>query len=382
MALPVMIDGVVIEARSHWTSDGSRIVTDATVRTSTGDVVVSQLGGSVDGIGMIQFPGPEILTPGMRVTVAAHSAVDGSAREHIVFDSAKIIAYPPSYVRTGLTKGGKALFWENSCVFVTEDAAGTTAIAGNDEFAVVEASNATWNDDTASCAYLNVMIDGRKAMEVGNDKVNVIKFRDDVWGRPATGDDPARTYSSAAAGLTTVVYVDDQNSDRDGAILDADVELNGVDFQISVNGTSDGPTGKPKQELQNTLTHELGHLRGLEHPCRPSATDPARTDDTGAAVPVCGTPAASTPKITEATMYNYADPGETKKETLSDDDIKAMCDVYPPAKDPGVCEPVGSSGSSGGGGCCSASGGSGASFLLAGLTAALVLRRRTRSKAR
>lgn len=381
MALPVMIDGVVIEARSHWTSDGSRIVTDATVRTSSGDVVVSQLGGKVDGVGMIQFPGPEILTAGMRVTVAAHSAVDGSAREHMVFDSAKITAYPPSYVRTGLTKGGKALYWENSCVFVTEDAAGTTAIAGDDEFAIIEASNASWNDDTASCAYLNVMINDRKAVEVGNDKVNVIKFRDDVWGRPATADDPARTYSSAAAGLTTVVYIDDENSDRDGAILDADVELNGVNFRITVNGEPKLPVTKPQQELQNTLTHELGHLRGLEHPCRPSATDPERTDDTGAAVPVCGTAAANTTKITEATMYNYADPGETKKETLSADDIKAMCDVYPTAKDPDVCEPVGTSSNSGGG-CCSASGGSGASFLLAGLTAALVLRRRTRSKAR
>src|SRR3954449_9918640 len=103
---------------------------------------------------------------------------------------------------------------------------------------------------------------GRKAMEVGNDKVNLIKFRDTSWGRPAVGDDAARPYDSAAAGITTATYVDDAGSDRDGAILDADVELNGVNFAISANGQSLGSNGC-KSDLQNTLTHELGHLQGL-----------------------------------------------------------------------------------------------------------------------
>src|SRR5678815_2257956 len=86
MAVPAMtIDGDVVAVYSHWTADGSRIVTEATVLTPDGEeVVVSQLGGSVDGIGQISWPGPPPLVVGMRVAVAAHSDVDLSQREHVV----------------------------------------------------------------------------------------------------------------------------------------------------------------------------------------------------------------------------------------------------------------------------------------------------------
>src|SRR5512140_827909 len=184
MSLPVMtIDGDVVAVHSYWTDDGSRIVTEATVHTSQGeDVVVSQLGGSVDGIGMITMPGPEPLVLGMKVALAAHRDVDLSQQEHVVVDSTKVFAYPPGYVRTGPTKAGHSLYWESGCVFVTVDAAGTTAIPGDGEFPIIDASINTWNNDTASCSYLKVMNEGRKALEVGNDKVNLIKFRDTTWG--------------------------------------------------------------------------------------------------------------------------------------------------------------------------------------------------------
>jgi hypothetical protein len=377
MALPVMtIDGDVVAVHSYWTADRSRIVTEATVHTSDGaDVVVSQLGGTVDGIGMITMPGPEVLQLGMRVAVAAHRDVDLAQREHVVLDTAKVLAYPPGYVRTGPTKNGKYLYWESGCVFVTVDDAGTTEIPGDQEFAVIDASIDTWNNDTASCSYLKVIDEGRKSLEVGNDKVNLIKFRDTKWGRPAIGDDPARDYAHAAAGITTAVYVDDKTSTRDGALIDADVEINGVDFAISVNGVSSG-RASCLSDLQNTLTHELGHLHGLEHPCL-APGDPDRVDGTGAPVPQCTTPLLPA-RITEATMYNFQSCGETKKSSLSDDDIQAICAIYPTSKDPGSCDKVGVSS----GGCCSASDARDrpeAWFLIAGATAMFVWRRRKTS---
>jgi uncharacterized protein (TIGR03382 family) len=376
MSLPVMtIDGDVVAVHSYWTDDGSRIVTEATVRTAGGaDVVVSQLGGSVDGIGMITMPGPAMLVVGMSVAVAAHRDVDLAQQAHVVLDSVKVLAYPPGFVRTGPTKAGHSLYWESGCVLVTVDAAGTTALPGTQEFDIIDASIAEWNTKTASCSYLNVMVEGRRALEVGNDKVNLIKFRDTTWGRPASGNDPARAYAPAAAGITTAVYVDDANSKRDGAIIDADVEINGVNFAI----TADSQPSNPRDSvLQNTLTHELGHLHGLEHPCLAQG-DPPRVDNLGNPVPSCF--GVLPPAITEATMYNFQDPGETKKESLSPDDINAICQIYPTNKDPGTCEPVVANSS----GCCSASGyganGPAASLLLASSTVLLLLRRRKPSR--
>jgi MYXO-CTERM domain-containing protein len=147
-----------------------------------------------------------------------------------------------------------------------------------------------------------------------------------------------------------------------------------VNFSITV---APEQTPRTNAVLQNTLTHELGHLLGLEHPCL-AGGDPPRIDDSGASVPPCAL-AGTDPEITEATMYNFQDDGETKKISLSDDDVAAVCRIYPQADDPGECLAVGETA-----GCCSASGSSGrpeAIFLLAGATMLLLSRRRRTSRA-
>jgi hypothetical protein len=341
-AAPMTVTGDVIDVRSHWTADGDRIVTEATVHTDTGDVVVSQLGGTVDGLTMRQFPSDDPLVVGMRVTVAAQVSADLSQRMHNVVEGVKVLAYPPSYVRTGPTKAGHYLYWESGCVFVTIDADGTKEVAGDTEFGVIQQSIDSWNNGVASCSYMEIINAGRKAMEVGRDNTNLVKFRDTTWCRPATKDDPMRCHPDTAAGITTATYVDDSGSSRDGAIVDADIELNGENFAIAVNGQTLG-TESCLSELQNTLTHEIGHLLGLEHTCL-APGDPPRVDDQGNEVPVCS---LATTAQKNATMFNFQDCGEKTKETLEQDDIAGVCGVYPTAKDPGTCEPVGDDG-----GCC------------------------------
>jgi hypothetical protein len=363
------ITGEVLSTKARWTADGSRIVTDAVVRTPDGEITVSQLGGNVGGLGMRTFPGPDLLVPGMEVSIAARVARDLQAREHVAVDDVHQIRVPPGFVRTGPTTAGNPLFWRSGCVFVTADAAGTNQVNGDAEFDAIDSSIAEWNTKVASCSYMELVQTAPEITEVGRDNKNVIKFRDITWCRPAIKDDPARCYSPSAAGITTATFINDEGSGRDGEIVDADIELNGADFAISHMGQSTG-TNPCKSEITNTLTHELGHMLGLEHPCLATG-DPPRTDGNGDPVPACA--ATSNPAITEATMYNFQDCGETKKATLSQDEIDAICTIYPTADDPGVCEAVGVKD-----GCCSSSTSPHPSTLLFGLgLALLVLRRRS-----
>lgn len=350
-ASPMTITGSVSDARSRWTADGTRIITDATIHTDDGaNIVVSQFGGKVGNLRMREFPGPDPLVDGMRVTVAATPSMDLSARMHVVVDSVKVLAAPPGYVRTGPTDAGNYLFWESGCVFITPDAAGTKHIAGEAEFAAITQSIAEWNNGIKGCSYMQLMEEPRKDVETGRDMDNIIKFRDSSWCRPASGDDPARCHPQSAAGITTATYVDDSSSDRDGAIVDADIELNAVDFSIALGGVTLG-TESCLSELKNTLTHEIGHLLGLEHTCLAQG-DPPRIDAKGNAVPSCNQAMQQNINVVlEATMFNYQNCGERAKESLEADDIAAVCGIYQSVDDPGTCEPVGESG-----GCCNTGG--------------------------
>jgi hypothetical protein len=123
---------------------------------------------------------------------------------------------------------------------------------------------------------------------------NVVMFRDDVW--PYTG-------SLDAYALTTVTY----NRDT-GVILDADIEVNSADFDITVGNTGTGT------DLQSVLTHEVGHFLGMAH--------------------------AATANLT-ATMRSNWDGNGTDLRTLTDDDEAGICDAYPPGlKLPSDCEPL------------------------------------------
>ncbi|MBT8495061.1 MAG: hypothetical protein KJO07_18590 [Deltaproteobacteria bacterium] len=376
----------MVARSAEWSADG-RIVTTSTIGTARGPVQVRQLGGTVDGIGMVVFHAPPVPRLGDQVT--AHLAKTGTWVTELYrgqLRPGQSIAELPrmEFTRTTTQDSQVPLRWTSGCVFVRFSAEGTSHIPGQDEFGIMASAVDSWLNATSSCSYFDVLLEEPEDSEVGNDQINLIKFRDTEWGRPAVGNAPAAVYPPQAAGLTTLFFRDrpcpdddpppcPESNPGDGAIIDADIELNGVDFAISTGGNSSG-NASCLSDLGNTLTHELGHLFGLDHTCFDGLPGQIRpVDGDGEPVPSCDEPNLSD-EILEATMYNFQDCGETLKTTLEADDVAGFCAAYPLAADPNECKRV-----SADGGCCAVGGASlsdlGAPIAL-GLLALLAVGRR------
>jgi MYXO-CTERM domain-containing protein len=353
-ATSIQIDGRVVSSQARWS--GKRIVTESLVRQDDGrELLVTQMGGTVDGIGMVQFPGQPLLSAGDLVSLEVPAQAKATSKAtRATMDPVPVLAVialapsaaappgpemlpetlkgtgwhpPPGYVRT-VNKFAAPLYWSSGCVFIAYDDSGTSHVLGEAEFAVMDAVFSQWRQSIQSCSYLTFELTGREPLDVGLDTRNVIKFQDTRWD-----------YGGNVAGLTTLHFVNDENSERNGEILDADIELNGVDFAISVDGITAGPGNRCLSDLANTLTHEVGHLLGLEHTCR-AVGDPERLDNEGGDVPLCEPAQLLPAAIREATMYNNQDCGETIKATPEADDIAGVCGIYPLAADPNECQPA------------------------------------------
>ena len=180
---------------------------------ATGAVIVSQLGGTVDGLDDAHDARARSCSqPGMMVAVDAHEAIDlaaAHARRRRRREGARVC--PRASCAPARRRPATTSYWESGCVFVTLDAAGTNEIAGDAEFDVIDAVDRRPGTTTPrACSYLESWTPGRKALEVGNDHVNLIKFRDQSAGagRRSTTTRRAAT-TRAAAGITTATYVDD-----------------------------------------------------------------------------------------------------------------------------------------------------------------------------
>ena len=196
-----------------------------------------------------------------------------------------------AYVRSQTRSGGQHLYWLEPEVVFHLDVDGSADIDDGSDLDAVRASFLTWNEVTCEGDFdLTTREGGMLTDPVVEHVPNGANANVVTW----VEDRSAWNHSLAVIGVTSATY-----DARDGRILDADIEFNGVQFSY----TTTGAPLSVRTDIQNTATHEIGHFLGLDH------------------TPVEG-----------ATMEARAPEGETRKRTLSDDDIQGLCAVTPPAQ--------------------------------------------------
>ncbi|MHC4676248.1 MAG: matrixin family metalloprotease, partial [Planctomycetota bacterium] len=143
----------------------------------------------------------------------------------------------------------------------------------------------TWS--AASSSTVSFTYDGTTAVSTqANDGENVI-----IW---VTEDGNWSHGSNVAAYTTTYVNA------STGRILGFDMEINATPSRTATHPWSaSGEAGK--MDLQNMITHEVGHVIGLDHVDDPSAT-----------------------------MYPTMSLGEINKRSLETDDVNGVSFLYPP----------------------------------------------------
>lgn len=194
------------------------------------------------------------------------------------------------------TDDGTPVTWSLGCVEVWTNPAVVEELTPEEVLAALELGLDAWN--AVGCSWIEGAARGFTCF----DHVGLASWpgpQNEVLSR----DEPESwRHADRVVALTSLSY-----DPRDGEISDADIELNGEDYRFAIDGSLNA------YDLQQTLTHELGHVFGLNH-----------------------TPVAS------ATMYALSYPGEISKRTLAPDDITGLCANHPlsTAPDSGACEPA------------------------------------------
>ncbi|HZA13855.1 MAG TPA: myxosortase-dependent metalloprotease, MXAN_2677/MXAN_2678 family [Myxococcaceae bacterium] len=225
------------------------------------------------------------------------------------------------YVRTKVDRNdvnSHCLLWTSPQITFVQDTLGTEDTQGNrSEFTAFSRSLASWNQAATACSSVRLTEGPRVAeRKIGwekdaPDNHNVVLYRRVGCTAAAPNNDPCWGDNSCYnkydcwGGRTGTLALTTTTYDLDtGHIHDTDIEANDLFFFFT---TVDAPQcgGSPSascvsSDVQNTMTHELGHALGLDH----------------------------APE-TFSTMFATADKGEIAKRQIDSDSARYLCEAYP-----------------------------------------------------
>lgn len=256
--------------------------------------------------------------------------------------AAATVPYVRSRTDRSAPDGGHCLGWPAGALEFQENVAGAPG-TGDAGFAAMERALGSWAAQMSACGNLSLRMGQRTATRsVGFDDArgatneNVLLFRTRLCLDVVPAGDPCLGQGSCAnahdcwdfapgtLAITTTTY-----NSRTGRLYDADLEMNAAAHLFT---TVDSPpcTGPDQPtcvatDVQNTVTHELGHALGLDH-----SPDP------------------------RSTMFAGADRGETSKRVLDDGSLEFVCAVYPASGPTRDCDGSPLDVGAGGGGSCGA----------------------------
>ena len=211
---------------------------------------------------------------------------------------------------------GKPVSWPSGCVLMAVDDPKSDLVSWDQLTDAARAAGETWTQAASTCGGFRFAVEkAGGALEARGDGVNAIIFRTEGYCQSG-GRSICDPLSMA---ITWLYYADD------GHLFEADIEINGEAY-----AWNDGADGTAMFDLQTALTHEMGHLLGLDHNCYEGMGLPRPVDDQGVPVVVCEPPSN---EVRSSIMYPIDSPSGARR-ALAADDVRGICALYPSGLDP------------------------------------------------
>jgi len=178
---------------------------------------------------------------------------------------------------------GPYLFWDDT-FFPIPYYISEPSFRGNSDFVLaIDASFKTWRD-LADIKVEFIPMGCSSSRRNDNDGVNNVVLVTENW-----------PFDTSAIAITRNFYIAGSSAHA-GQILDSDILLNAVHHKFTTTNEAG------KHDVQNIVTHEIGHFLGLGHEVNPVDTD--------------------------ASMFKVASPNEFKKRILHESDLKGIRAAY------------------------------------------------------